>query len=676
MVTVEPSPEVTAEDQVICDGETATLTAVASAGNGTFAYEWSTGATTASIDVTPGTTTNYSVTVTSTYTTADGGETNCTAETDVTVTVKPQPVAEITAVPTEICSGESVTFTATNTSAGTDYSWNFGANASPATANGAGPHVVTYTIPANQTADATATATLAVSLNGCSDEDTEVITIRDLPEPSITASTDPTTCEGADGTITVAVVKPAGSNVEISLDGGATFETCNQTTFSGLTAGSYTIVARYCDDVCEVEGGTVTLNDPDAPLAEINGPSEVCEEDSDTNTEATFSATDAGSGATYSWNFGADATPATATGRTPGAVTYATTGTKTVTLTVIRNGCTANDNFTITINDAPTPAVADVTVCAEEDATLIASVAGGQAPFTYLWSNGDVTPSITIDNIPATASYTVTVTDANGCSNDATGTINVNQLPVPDVSDDLTICDGESTTLSVENVFFGTAPFVYQWWNAADPGTILSTTTELTVGPGDLVLGLNNYFVRVTDVNGCFERDIVMVTVEPSPTVTTNDPTICFGETATLTAVAGSGNGTFAYEWSTGATTASIDVTPGTTTDYSVTVTSTYTSNDGGITNCTAEATSTVTVTPLPVAEINGDAPVCSEESLTFTATDAGAGADYAWSFGANASPAPATGAGPHVVTYSLPAAPAGNGTATVSLTVTKDNCV
>ncbi|WP_044103699.1 Ig-like domain-containing protein, partial [Neolewinella persica] len=669
-ITVKPDPTGTITPKLICDGESATLTVMSPTGDTPFTYNWSNGGgTNQSATFSPSTTTSYNVTIT------DGN--GCSAVLTGTINVTPLPTAEITPLPGNECVGTEYTFTATNAGAGASYSWNFGALATPATATGIGPHTVVYTTADAATINNT-TVTLTVIKDDCENEDTEVVNV--LPVPTIEVSAgDPTTCEGTDGTlgINVTSVDAGGALVELSIDGGLTYSTCGNEVFTGLSAGSYTIYARYCNDDCPYELETVTLSDPRSPNARINGPEEVCVDASGTSTEAVFTAGNAGANATYEWYFGAGATPQTATGRTPDPVTYATAGTKTVTLTVTRNGCTAGDEFVITVNEAPTVSITPTTICAEEDGTLSASVSGGEAPYTYAWSNGGGNlPSAIYDQVMVTTSYTVTVTDNNGCSTVATGTINVNPLPVPDLSNDLTICDGESTTLSVENVFFGTAPFTYQWWNGNAPATILSTTTELTVGPADLVEGVNNFFVRVTDANGCFERDVVMVTVVPKPTVTTNDPTICFGETATLTAVAGGGNGTFAYEWSTGANTASIDVTPNTTTDYTVTVTSTYTTTGNVNTNCTAEATSTVTVTPLPVAEINGDTPVCSEESLTFTATDAGTGASYVWNFGNNASPATATGAGPHNVTYTLPANPAGNGTATVSLTVTKDNCV
>ena len=164
--------------------------------------------------------------------------------------------------------------------------------------------------------------------------------------------------------------------------------------------------------------------------------------------------------------------------------------------------------------------------------------------------------------------YTVTVTDANGCTDTDEVDVEVNSLPVPDVSDDITICLGESHTFIVEGVEGGEAPFTYEW-SLTLGGAVFSTDDQITVTPTEL--GTTNYYLKVTDANGCFERDIAMITAEPTPEVTVAPQTICVGETATLVAMASGGNGIFTYQWSanTGdATTASVDVMPIVTTVY------------------------------------------------------------------------------------------------------------
>ncbi|WP_262713708.1 SdrD B-like domain-containing protein, partial [Neolewinella aurantiaca] len=663
-ITVKPAPAGSIADQEICDGGSATLTVNTTVGDVPFTYAWSDGGGSgASATFSPSTTTTYTVTITD----ANG----CSTPVMGTINVKPQPVADITAAPSSVCDDESVTFTAGNTVAGTTYTWNFGANASPATATGAGPHSVTYNN--NSTSVTTSTVTLDVSRNGCTDDAETIITVRPQPEVTITSESGPSFCSASNGSFEVSVVKPAGLNVEISIDGGVSYEDCGQTSFTGLPAGSYNVFARFCDAPdCAIEVGNVTLDDPLSPVAGINGPDEICTDASGNNTEAVFSAVNAGLLSTYEWDFGPTATPQTATGRTPGAVTFSGSGTRTVTLTVTRLGCTSSDDFTVTVYEAPTVVIEDVTVCRNSNATLEATITGGEAPYTYAWSNGNTNETATYLSVQVEQTATVTITDANGCSTVASGTIFVNPLPLPDVSDDDIICLGETKTLQVERVLGSqNTPYVYRWYNLDSPGVTLSTTDELEVTPG---LGTHNFVVMVSDANGCEESDIVEITVVPKPTVTVEDASICDGENTTLTAVAGGGNGTFAYLWNTGATTPSIEVSPSSTTDYSVTVTSSYSDSDSEA-DCTAEATSTVTVRPQPVAGITPSATeICDDESVTFTADNTVAGTNYSWNFGANATPATATGAGPHEVTYSNNDATSVV-TNTATLTVSRDGC-
>ncbi|MEO0732791.1 MAG: SdrD B-like domain-containing protein, partial [Bacteroidota bacterium] len=633
-LTVKPDPAGTVSADPICAGEDGTLTVTMTTGDAPFSYAWEDNSSTGSSATYSAlmSTTDYEVTVTD-----DNG---CDVILTGTITVKPQPVAEINADPTTICDDESVTFTATATAPGTNYNWNFGVGANPATADGAGPHVVTYNND-DPTSDLRPTVTLNVERDGCTDSDTQDIRVRPQPEVTITAENDPTVCEGTNGSITFSVVKPSGTSVEISLDGGDTYESCDQTSFTGLSAGTYNIFARYCNDDCPVEVGTVVLTDPDAPVADISGPTEVCEDASEENTMATFTATDAGSGATYSWNFGAGASPATSSDQNPGPVTYTTAGSKTITLTVMRNGCTAGDSFTLEVNDAPDVTVDDVTVCFNSNATLEAAVTGGEAPYSYRWSNGDTDAAATYVQVRTPQMAMVTVTDANGCVTVTGGMISLFPRSIPDATDDITICEGESTTLRVERVIGAdNSPYTYRWYELSTPGTILSETDELTVSPG---LGMTTYVVELTDKNGCIDSDPVEVTVEPSPTVTLAGDEICAGETARLTAMASGGNGSFTYEWSTGETTSFIDVSPTATTEYGVTVTSTYVSSDGGVTNCTDEATATVIVNENPVVTItdtDDNNTTCSGEEVTLTANITGGDGSYtiAWTVSGSSS--------------------------------------
>jgi gliding motility-associated-like protein len=108
---------------------------------------------------------------------------------------------------------------------------------------------------------------------------------------------------------------------------------------------------------------------------------------------------------------------------------------------------------------------------------------------------------------------------------------------------------------------------------------------------------------------------VVLVSVSPPPVASiSGNNTICAGESTTLTA---SGGGT--YTWNTGATSAAINVSPATTTNYSVIV---------SIGNCADTANYTVTVVPNPVATAQSNVTINLGDNTTLTATGGGT---YQW---------------------------------------------
>ncbi len=132
-----------------------------------------------------------------------------------------------------------------------------------------------------------------------------------------------------------------------------------------------------------------------------------------------------------------------------------------------------------------------------------------------------------------------------------------------------------SASLDCSILSNNTPPTTYLWSNG-------ETTPWITVIPANT----NMYAVTVTS-NGCEFIDSSLVTVNPTPTVSANNATINSGQSATLTAVGTPSGGSFLWN-PTGLTTASITVSPTTSTDYSVT----YTFN-----GCSSETTATVDVT-------------------------------------------------------------------------------
>ena len=202
-----------------------------------------------------------------------------------------------------------------------------------------------------------------------------------------------------------------------------------------------------------------------------------------------------------------------------------------------------------------------------------------------------------------TTTYTVTVTDENGCSSSKEVTVTVHPLPTAVIIGDTEICIGSSTSLTASG---GTS---YVWSNGA-------TGASITVSP----TATTTYNVTVTDVNGCDGTASKTVIVNPLPAVSIfGIDEICNGGNTTLFA-----SGGVSYIWSNGATSTSIAVSPTATTTYNVTVT------DGN--GCQASTSVTVTVHPLPTASISGDTEICTGTTTRLTASG---GTGYLWSTGA-----------------------------------------
>ena len=189
-------------------------------------------------------------------------------------------------------------------------------------------------------------------------------------------------------------------------------------------------------------------------------------------------------------------------------------------------------------------------ICSGDSATLTASGGG-----SYLWSTGETSASITVAPTAETT-YTVTVTSAEGCTDTDQVVVSINPEVVIDAGPDVAICTGDSTILTA--TASGEGAFL---WSTGE------TTASITVSP----TVETTYTASVTSEDGCVATDEVVVSINPAVIADAgSDVTSCAGELVTLTATGGA-----SYLWSTGETSASIDVAPAADTTYSVTVTST-----------------------------------------------------------------------------------------------------
>jgi PKD repeat protein len=207
-----------------------------------------------------------------------------------------------------------------------------------------------------------------------------------------------------------------------------------------------------------------------------------------TGQTVSFTAGDAGIGATYDWNFGTGATPPTSTSIGPVVVTYNTAGTQTATLSVTSNGCTGVITTPVTVNSTPLVAtLPNQTICTGGTAILTASVSGGSGTPVYQWQQS--TDNVSWVNVSGgsggnTLSYTTPVLTANRyyrlivtsvpslCSSTSTSAL-ITVVPDPTITVATTaaiVCTGGGTSFTA-TPSGGVGSCVIQWQSSPNGTT-------------------------------------------------------------------------------------------------------------------------------------------------------------------------------------------------------------
>ncbi len=542
---------------VTCNGgHDGSILVVASGGTGSYTYHWSTGDSIQYITNLSGSLLSSSTLYRITVTDANGCEASA-------IDTLRSPLPIITAItPVNVtCAGASngsATLTVSGGRAPYTFFW------SNATVNqnlsnvGGGDYTVIIT-----------------DSLGCRAVDSVTIT---EPQPLVLSivSTN-VTCFGAnDGTITATVTGGTG---------GYTY------TWSPAvsTTGSVTNAAPGTYDLTVTDGNSctvtasVTITQPASAVSLSTSVTDITCHDANDGTITTQ--VSGGFGAyTYAWT----GTPAT----TP-SVSGLAAGTYTVTVTD-GTGCTATGTGTITNPADITSTTSGTNLLCAGAANGIASVttvAGGTAPYSYLWSNFAATQSI---SGLSGGLYRVVITDAHGCQH--RDSVFVTE-PQP-LSLSLTFtspgCAGGSNGTISAAVSGGTVTYTYTWSPAVSSGPTVSN------------VGAGTYHLTVTDANGCSISDSVVI---PQPaavltaSVLVSDMTCHDADNGSITTLVSGGSGSYTYAWTgTAATTAAISgLSAGT---YTVTVT-----DVGG---CTATATGTITNPSAITSTISGLNVTCA----------------------------------------------------------------
>ncbi|MBK6775277.1 MAG: hypothetical protein IPG74_05305 [Flavobacteriales bacterium] len=354
---------------------------------------------------------------------------------------------------TSFCTGGSVVLDATLV--GSTYTWSTGATSATITANTTG----TYWVEALQ--------------GNCSVTDTIVVTVN--ANPSVTLPNDTTLCAGE--TLLLDATTP---NVTYTWQNGSA-----AATFLVNTGGNYSVTVTNAAGCADSDA--ITVNYAIAGSIDLGNDTSFC-----TGGSVVLDATLAGS--TYTWS----------TGATSATITANTTGTYWV--EALQGNCSVTDTIVVTVNANPSVTLPnDTTLCAGETLLLDATTPN----VTYTWQNGSAAATFLVNT---GGNYSVTVTNAAGCTDSDAITVNYAVAGSIDLGNDTSFCAGGGVLLDAT-----LAGSTYTWSTGATNATITANTT-------------GTYWVEALQGN-CSVTDTIVVTVNANPSVTLpNDTTLCAGK--------------------------------------------------------------------------------------------------------------------------------------------------
>jgi hypothetical protein len=627
-----------------CDGGSVQLTSSAASGN-----TWSTTETTQSITVTVDG--SYTVTVT------DGN--GCQAiSSSQTVTVNPLPIATIDYTGSPFCPVGTGLVTLTGETGGS-YSSTAGLDIN--TTSGA--------IDLETSTPDTYTVTYSFSdVNGCANSTTAQVIIVPLPTASISYAGTPYCATG----VASVTQNGAGGGTYSGSSGLVIDVNTGEIDLGASTPGNHTVTYTFDNQgssppaICSNTTTTsVVINA--LPNVQAGADVAIC-----IGQSVQLNATGASS---YAWSPSANLDN--------NAIADPTfNGSATTVLTVVgtdANSCQNSDNVTVTVNALPSVSVTpagSTTFCDGGSVNLDA----GAGWSSHVWNEGGtpITPAETAQIFVADASgsYTVTVTDANGCSaTSAAVAVTVNPLPTATINPAPTAAFCGDGVDDVELTASGGGTYQWQLNTLNLTGETATTLTVMTAG---------DYTVVVTDANGCSATSAITEVSENEPSAITltsgsASPAVCDGVAINPIVFTFSGSADNAGVTGLPAgLTASVDVIAKTVTITGTpTAGGTYTvTTSGHVAPCDAATVSgTVTVNTASIVDAGGTQDVCQSSSpsaITLTgATVGGGAATGTWSIQTGSGTLSSTGAeaNPATVTFTPDVDFAG----TVELVLTTD---
>jgi hypothetical protein len=479
-------------------GNAGSIDLTVSGGTGPYTYQWSDSSTTQ--DLSGLSVGNYSVTVTD--------DNACTRTESFTIPLLSDSLELTASVSNVRCFGGSdgsINLSVTGGSGFYTYSWSNGSTTQDLSNLGAGRYAVSVADSA-----------------GCIAADSFVVTAPSLPL-SLSISANSVSC-----------ASPNSGVVDLSVNGGTpgyTYSWSNgaQTQdLSGLTAGTYRVLVTDANG-CTLRDSAVIRNPSSSLSVSYVSSDPTCFGAS--NGSIAVTASGATGPVTYTWNYGA----------TTSSVTGLSAGNYSVTL-ADSLGCSITQPVTLTAPSALvlSATVGNVTCFNGANGFINLSVTGGTPGYSYSWSNGRFTEDVFV---LTSGSYSVIVTDANGCT--ASSAYTVSQPPASLVLNLTTVpvrCNGGSDGAVQLQVTGGLSPYSYLW----STGSTSAGITGLSAG---------QYSVSVRDSAGCFQTAIVQVTQSDSISIVLDSlrGDVCGGTSGGVFVSVYGGNSPYLYSWSNGA---------------------------------------------------------------------------------------------------------------------------
>jgi gliding motility-associated-like protein len=464
-------------------GNNGSITANPVGGNGVYTYTW-TGSQNTRI-ITGLVANQYSVTV------SDG--TGCSASAVYTVTEPAPLVVDSANLQNVGCGGATGSITAYVSGGTPGYSYNWVAQSTSQTYSGqtiTGLAADTYNLTVSDNLNCSATATytiVAAAILTYTQSQTEV------------------SCHGGNNGSATITVTSGTPPYQYNWNGTAT----GNATINGLAAGPVDVTIT--DANCSVTANFIITEPTPVQLAVVNQTDVSCFGGANGSVEVLATG---GTGAfTYAWNSNPLQTGPVAANLPAGIVT--------VTATDV-NLCTITQTFTLTQPDTLTLALShlNATCYQAPNGSISSVVAGGTAPYTYLWSDNQTTASA-FGLLKGT--YLVTVTDSKGCTVQGFDTIGEPDDIVIDLSVTAVKCVGDKNGTITVVATGGTSPYNYS--ATQDGSNFINTTDGLILG-----LAIGTYTVIISDNNGCTQtRFATIPNASIDNFITSTDSTSCYG---------------------------------------------------------------------------------------------------------------------------------------------------